>query len=49
MRLDVALLSRIIIAVVTFEPDPLVSVSSVSLQRTLVPCDEVTVLTLPPL
>ena len=45
----VARLSRIIIAVVTFEPDPLASVSSVSLQWTLVPCDEVTVLTLPPL
>ena len=45
----VARLSRIIIAVVTSEPDPLASVSSMSLQWTLVPCDEVTVLTLPPL
>ena len=48
VRLDVALLAGVVVAVVALEPDAIVSVPAVSLERTLVPSDELAVLTLPP-
>ena len=48
MRLDVTLLTRVIVAVIALIPDTIVPVASVTLQRTFIPRDKLAVFAFPP-